>query len=86
MNTIEQTQARIEKLSLAPGDIIICRTLEDMQTLVEMTEHGIGFTVHGNPVLFIPGGLEKATKADLENALRFIEKGKEFARIIPAFK
>ena len=67
-------QDRIAKLSLGPGDLIIVRDEADMSTFIEMTQQGIGFTQYGNPVLLIRGGLERATRQDLLEALSVIDQ------------
>ena len=68
-NHIELMQERVAKLSLGPGDLIIVRDESDMSVFMEMTQQGIGFSQHANPVLLIRGGLEKATRQDLLEAL-----------------
>jgi hypothetical protein len=76
-------QARVEKLSLAPGDLIIVRDEADMATFLEMTQQGIGFAPHSNPVLLVQGGLEKASRQDLIEALAVLDKQQDAAsRII----
>lgn len=67
-------QDRIQKLSLAPNDLIIVRDESDMSTFLEMTNQGIGFTPYSNPVLLIRGGLEKASRQDLLEALSVIDQ------------
>jgi len=67
-------QDRIQKLSLSPGDLIIVRDPADMSTFLEMTQQGIGFSPYANPVLLIPGGLEKASRQDLLEALSVIDQ------------
>jgi len=71
---VKRMQARIEKLSLAPGDLIIVRDEGDMSMFLEMTNQGIGFTPHANPVLLVRGGLEKASRQDLLEALSVIDQ------------
>lgn len=83
MNAVEQMQARVEKLSLEPYDLIIVRTEEDMVSLREMTEQGIGYSRYANPVLLIKGGLERATEDDLVDALKIVRsRTEEVSRII----
>lgn len=65
---------RIEKLSIEPGDLLIVKTPEDMQTLIEMVQAGIGFSQYSNPVLYLPGGLEKANEQELLEALSIVQK------------
>jgi len=72
----------IEKLRLAQGDIIIVHAEKDMDTLLEMTQQGIGFTPYQNPVLFIKGGIESASKGDLLDALAVLEKTDKASQII----
>lgn len=80
-----RVRRQIEKLSLGPKDIIIVRDHNDMNTLIDMTQRGIGFSEYANPVLYIPGGLEKATEQDLLDALRLAREVTENAgRIITA--
>ena len=71
---IQLMKDRIEKLSLGPGDLIIVRDETDMSTFMEMTQQGIGFSPYANPVLLIRGGLEKATRQDLLEALSVIDQ------------
>jgi hypothetical protein len=76
-------QDRIQKLSLGPNDLIIVRDENDMSTFLEMTNQGIGFSPYANPVLLVRGGLEKATRQDLLEALAVIDKQTEqVSRII----
>jgi hypothetical protein len=81
-NHIELMQARIEKLSLGPNDLIIVRDEADMSTFLEMTQQGIGFSPYANPVLLIRGGLEKASRQDLLEALSVIDQQTEKASAI----
>jgi hypothetical protein len=67
-------QERVEKLSLGPGDLIIVRDETDMSTFLEMTQQGIGISQYANPILLIRGGLEKATRQDLLEALAVIDQ------------
>ena len=64
----------VEKLSLGPNDIVIVKAQEAMDTFLRMTNEGIGFSKYANPILFVPGGLEKATKEDLLDALRILDE------------
>jgi hypothetical protein len=70
-------QDRVAKLSLAPGDLIIVRDETDMSTFLEMIQQGIGFTPYANPVLLVRGGLEKASRQDLLEALSVIDQQTE---------
>jgi len=80
---IDQMKIRVEKLSLAPGDLIIVRDESDMSTFLEMTQQGIGFSPYANPVILVRGGLEKATRQDLLEALSVIDQQTEsVSRII----
>ena len=67
-------QDRVAKLSLGPNDLIIVRDEGDMSTFLEMTQQGIGFSPYANPVILVRGGLEKATRQDLLEALSVIDK------------
>jgi hypothetical protein len=67
-------QSRVSALSLQPGDLIIVRDERDMSCFVEMTQQGVGFSPYANPVLLIRGGLEKATRQDLLEALSVIDQ------------
>jgi len=71
---ISLMQERVEKFSLGPGDLIIVRDEADMSTFMEMTQRGIGFSQYANPVLLIRGGLEKASRQDLLEALSVIDQ------------
>jgi hypothetical protein len=71
---VKRLQAKVEKLSLGPGDLLIVREAGDMSCFLEMTNQGIGFTPYANPVLLIQGGLEKATRQDLLEALSVIDQ------------
>jgi hypothetical protein len=64
----------ISKLSLGPRDLVIVTSPEAMSTFVEMTQAGVGFSEYANPVLYVPGGLEKATREDLLDALRILDE------------
>ena len=69
----------VEKLELGPKDILIVKSPEAMSTFLEMTQAGVGFSPYANPVLLVPGGLEKATKEDLQDALRILEEQEQNA-------
>ena len=80
---IEQMKDRVEKLSLGPNDLVIVRDEADMATFHEMALQGVGFSQYANPVLLIPGGLEKATREDLLQALKIIDENTvQVSRII----
>lgn len=64
----------VEKLSLGPNDILIVKSQEAMSTFLEMTQAGVGFSQYANPVLLVPGGLEKATRDDLLDAIRILDE------------
>lgn len=64
----------IEKLSLGPKDVVIVKSPEAMSTFLEMTQAGVGFSEYANPILYVPGGLEKATREDLLDALRILDE------------
>lgn len=64
----------VEKLSLGPHDILIVKSQEAMSTFLEMTQAGVGFSQYANPILLVPGGLEKATREDLLDALRILDE------------
>jgi hypothetical protein len=76
---IELMKERVAKLSLAPGDLLIVRDEADMSTFLEMTQQGIGFSPYSNPVLLIRGGLEKASRQDLLEALSVLDQMDEKA-------
>ena len=67
-------QSRVAKLSLQPNDLLIVRDDRDMDVFLEMTDQGVGFTPYANPVLLVRGGLEKATRQDLLEALSVIDR------------
>lgn len=71
---IDALTSAVTKLTLGPKDIVIVSSPEAMSTFIEMTQAGVGFSEYANPVLFIPGGLEKATKEDLLDALHVLEE------------
>ena len=71
---VKRMQARVEKLSLGPGDLIVVRDESDMSTFLEMTQQGIGFSPYANPVLLVRGGLEKASRQDLLEALSVLDQ------------
>ena len=82
-NHTQLMQDRIAKLSLQPNDLIIVRDESDMSTFLEMTQQGIGFSPYANPVILVRGGLEKATRQDLLEALSVIDQRSEtVSRII----
>ena len=64
----------VEKLSLQPGDLLIVHSPEAMSTFLELTQAGVGFTPYANPVLLVPGGIEKATRDELIEALSVIDQ------------
>ena len=64
----------VEKLSLGPNDILIVKSPEAMSTFLEMTQLGVGFSQYSNPILLVPGGLEKATRDNLLDALRILDE------------
>jgi hypothetical protein len=71
---IEEIKLQVEKLSLQPNDLLIVRDEADMSMFLEMTQQGIGFTPYANPVLLVKGGLEKASRQDLIEALSVIDQ------------
>ena len=71
---VKRAQARVAKLSLQPGDLLIVRDESDMSMFIEMTQQGVGFTPYANPVLLVRGGLEKATRDDLLDAIRILDE------------
>jgi hypothetical protein len=64
----------VEKLQLGLDDIIIVKSPEAMSTFLEMTQSGIGFSKYSNPILLVPGGLEKASRQDLLEALSVVDQ------------
>jgi hypothetical protein len=64
----------VEKLTLGPGDLLIVKSPEAMNTFIELTQAGIGFSPYANPILLVPGGLEKATRQDLLEVLSVIDQ------------
>jgi hypothetical protein len=71
---IDQIVERVSKLSLSPGDLIVVRDEGDMDTFIQMTNQGIGFSPYSNPVLLVRGGLEKASRQDLLAALSVVDQ------------
>ena len=71
---ITELKLQVEKLSLQPNDLLIVREEADMSMFLEMTQQGIGFTPYANPVLLVKGGLEKANRQDLIEALSVIDQ------------
>jgi hypothetical protein len=45
-----------------------------MSTFLEMTQQGVGFSKYSNPILLVPGGLEKASRQDLLEALSVVDQ------------
>jgi hypothetical protein len=64
----------VEKLQLGPDDIVIVKSQEAMSTFLEMTQQGVGFSKYSNPILLVPGGLEKASRQDLLEALSVVDQ------------
>ena len=64
----------VEKIQLGPDDIIIVKSPEAMSTFLEMTQQGVGFSKYSNPILLVPGGLEKASRQDLLEALSVVDQ------------
>ena len=64
----------VEKLQLGPDDIIIVKSPEAMSTFLDMTQQGVGFSKYSNPILLVPGGLEKASRQDLLEALSVVDQ------------
>ena len=64
---------KISKLSLKAGDLIIVRDRADFGMFVEMINGNIAFCEHACPILCVEGGLERATREDLIEALRFVD-------------
>lgn len=64
----------VEKLTLQPGDILIVHSPEAMATFLDMAQQGVGFAPYANPVLLVPGGIEKATRQELIEALSVIDQ------------
>jgi hypothetical protein len=64
----------VQKLELGPNDLLIVKSPEAMSTFLEMTQQGVGFSKYANPVLLIPGGLEKATREDLLDGVRILDE------------
>jgi hypothetical protein len=69
----------VSKLSLGPDDLLIVKSPEAMSTFLDMTQQGVGFSRYANPILLVPGGLEKATRADLLDALRILDEREQNA-------
>lgn len=67
----------IAKLELNPGDIVIVRDQDDFQMFVDLIHQGIAFSPHQNPVLCLEGGVERATREDLEAALEFLDSNQQ---------
>jgi hypothetical protein len=57
--------SRIQKLSLARGDVVVVKDYETLKFLAEMPIH-LDFVV---PLVFAPQGIEKLTRQDLLNLL-----------------
>ena len=70
----DDLKLQVEKLALQPNDLIVVRDEADMSLFIDMTQQGIGFTPYQNPVLLVRGGLERATRDDLIEALRVIDQ------------
>ena len=64
----------VEKLQLGPDDIVIVKSQEAMSTFLEMTQQGVGFSKYSNPILLVPGGLEKASRQDLLEVLSVVDQ------------
>ena len=64
----------VEKLQLGPDDIIIVKSPEAMSTFLDMTQQGVGFSKYSNPILLVPGGLEKASRQDMLEALSVVDQ------------
>ena len=64
----------VEKIQLGPDDIVIVKSQEAMSTFLEMTQQGVGFSKYSNPILLVPGGLEKASRQDLLEALSVVDQ------------
>jgi hypothetical protein len=64
----------VEKLSLGPDDLLIVKSPEAMSTFLDMTRQGVGFSRYANPILLVPGGIERATRADLLDALAILDE------------
>lgn len=71
---VNQLKLQVEKLSLQPLDLLIVRDEQDMSLFIEMTQQGVGFTPYANPVLLVRGGLERASREDLLEALSVIDQ------------
>ena len=65
---------RVTKLTPQPGDLLIVRDERDMDCFLEMTKRGVGFSPYANPVLLVRGGLERASRQDLLEALSVIDQ------------
>jgi hypothetical protein len=74
MSAQDDLKLQVEKLALQPNDLIVVRDEADMSLFIDMTQQGIGFTPYHNPVLLVRGGLERATRDDLIEALRVIDQ------------
>jgi hypothetical protein len=60
----------IEKLLLQPGDILVIR---DEETLVALRGQSLPSITFPVPLLFVPGGLEKATRQQLLDCLSVLD-------------
>jgi hypothetical protein len=74
MSAQDELKLQVEKLSLQPNDLLIVRDEADMSMFIEMARQGTGFTPYANPVLLVKGGLERATRQDLIEALSVIDQ------------
>lgn len=74
MTPQDELKLQVEKLSLQPNDLLIVRDEQDMSVFIEMTQSGVGFTPYANPVLLVKGGLERATRDDLIEALSVVDQ------------
>ena len=62
--------SHLEKLSLQPGDVLVCRDLETLRFLSEV-KMPLNFTV---PLVYSPQGLQKLTRSDLMNLIEQIDQ------------
>ena len=65
---------RLESPPFRAGSVKIVKSPEAMSTFLEMTQQGVGFSKYSNPILLVPGGLEKASRQDLLEALSAVDQ------------
>jgi hypothetical protein len=75
----EALRDRIQKLSLAPGDVLL---VKEVETIEALARSGVKLDFHV-PVVYCPGGIQKLSRQDLLNVLEQLDHAAATPAVIP---